>query len=83
MYSYVSQAHQTIMEIIVKISDSPLGIYRFCGQSGHLNKEISKTAFQLKGNGWYSSEYEGQSNYIQAANSSASITKIEYSTSDS
>ena len=82
IYSYLCEACHTTTEILAKISDPPPSTCKNCGQSGQLKKQISRTAFQLKGDGWYSSGYEGKSNRAESVNSSSSSSKTESSTSD-
>jgi len=43
-------------EIFQKISDEPLKECRLC--KGHLNRLISMCSFQLKGTGWYVTDYK-------------------------
>ena len=49
------------IEVIQKISDKPPARCKKCG--GRLEKMISQTAFQLKGEGWYVTEY-GRKNSV-------------------
>ena len=46
--------HQT--EVFQKIADEPLTECPTCHQAG-LSKLVSATAFQLKGTGWYATDY--------------------------
>lgn len=46
-------------EIFQKISEDPLKKCRECG--GHLNRLISMCSFQLKGSGWYVTDYKSSS----------------------
>lgn len=52
-YRCDSCGHQ--FEVIQKFSDSPLEVCESC--KGHLTKLISQTSFQLKGTGWYVTDY--------------------------
>ena len=46
------------MEAMQKITDKPLTRHRECG--GKLEKQWSQTSFQLKGSGWYVTDYAGK-----------------------
>lgn len=47
------------LEVIQKFSDDPLEMCAQC--QGHLSKLISQTSFQLKGSGWYITDYARKS----------------------
>jgi putative FmdB family regulatory protein len=62
IYSYLCRACQSKMEVLAKMSDAPPQTCTHCGKQGQLDKLLARTAFQLKGDGWYHSNYEGKSN---------------------
>ena len=68
IYEYVCEKCGEEIEVLQKISDEPLKRCRKC--RGKLEKVISRTAFQLKGSGWYKTDYP---------NKSASASKSEKS----
>jgi putative FmdB family regulatory protein len=55
MYEYRCQSCETIVEAIQSFSAPPLTRCDSCG--GDLRKLISRSAFHLKGAGWYSDRY--------------------------
>lgn len=55
IYEYQCQACGARLEVMQKISDAPLTECREC--DGKLEKQWSQTSFQLKGSGWYVSDY--------------------------
>jgi putative FmdB family regulatory protein len=55
MYEYRCERCGKVIEVLQKYSDAPLEIHEDCG--GHLEKLISQSAFQLKGSGWYATDY--------------------------
>lgn len=55
IYEYTCQKCKAHVEILQKITDKPLTKCRKCG--GKLEKEWSQTSFQLKGSGWYVTDY--------------------------
>lgn len=56
IYEYKCESCGKYFEIFQKISDPPLTECKFC--KGRLNKLISNCSFQLKGNGWYVTDYK-------------------------
>lgn len=58
IYEYTCQKCKAHIEILQKISDKPLTRHTKCG--GKLVKEWSQTNFQLKGTGWYVTDYAGK-----------------------
>lgn len=55
IYEYSCQKCQARVEVMQKITDKPLKRCRSCG--GKLEKEWSTSSFQLKGSGWYVTDY--------------------------
>lgn len=68
IYEYVCEKCGEQLEVMQKVSDEPLKRCRKC--RGKLEKVVSRTAFQLKGSGWYKTDYP---------NKSASASKSEKS----
>lgn len=76
VYEYECTHCGRIVEVWQKISDTPLKACNAC--SGRLQKLISQSAFQLKGTGWYATDYAGKS-----AGSSCPTKKEEKKKEDS
>jgi putative FmdB family regulatory protein len=55
IYEYLCEKCGTHIEVIQKISDPPLKRCAKC--RGKLEKTVSRTSFQLKGSGWYVTDY--------------------------
>lgn len=55
LYEYICSKCGHRIEVIQRITDSPLQKCLVCG--GHLKKTISPPALQFKGNGWYITDY--------------------------
>lgn len=55
IYEYRCGECGKVLEVIQKFSDDPLETCPEC--RGRLTKLISKTSFQLKGTGWYVTDY--------------------------
>jgi putative FmdB family regulatory protein len=58
IYEYSCQRCGAHLEVMQKVSDKPLARHPRCG--GRLEKEWSQTSFQLKGSGWYATDYAGK-----------------------
>ena len=64
MYEYDCEKCGSHTEVIQKVSDAPLKRCQKC--RGKLEKMVSRTSFQLKGSGWYLSDYSRKSNASSA-----------------
>lgn len=58
IYEYSCRKCGARVEALQKVSDKPLARHAKCG--GKLEKEWSQTSFQLKGTGWYVTDYSGR-----------------------
>ena len=59
IYEYRCAACRHEFEAMQKISDDPLQECPACGQPG-LKKMVSAAGFQLKGSGWYETDFKNQ-----------------------
>ena len=55
LYEYACERCGKTIEVLQKYSDEPLIVHESCG--GVLEKLISRSAFKLKGSGWYATDY--------------------------
>jgi putative FmdB family regulatory protein len=55
IYKYTCEKCGSHVEVIQKVSDPPLKRCSKC--RGKLSKDVSRTSFQLKGSGWYATDY--------------------------
>jgi putative FmdB family regulatory protein len=55
IYEYRCEKCGKVFEVLQRFSDAPLKIHEDCG--GEVEKLISHSAFQLKGSGWYQTDY--------------------------
>jgi putative FmdB family regulatory protein len=76
IYEYKCQKCTAHVEILQKMSDKPLTKCKTCG--GKLEKQWSNTSFQLKGSGWYVTDYAGKKG---ESGSDGKGTAVEASTS--
>lgn len=65
LYEYKCSKCGKTIEVIQKFSDAPLKVHEDCG--GDLEKLLSASAFQLKGTGWYATDYAKKSSLQPAA----------------
>ncbi|HYS79208.1 MAG TPA: FmdB family zinc ribbon protein [Anaeromyxobacteraceae bacterium] len=56
IYEYLCEGCGTVSEVIQKLDEPPPRVCPDCGSS-HLAKIVSRSAFQLKGGGWYADLY--------------------------
>ena len=55
LYEYHCSKCDKIFEVIEKFADAPLTVHEGCG--GKVERLLSASAFQLKGSGWYATDY--------------------------
>lgn len=76
IYEYVCEKCGHHLEVMQKMSDKPLTRCPNC--KGKLEKVFSQTSFQLKGSGWYVSDYTSRGKEAKKESSeSKSETKTE------
>jgi putative FmdB family regulatory protein len=79
IYEYVCEKCGNHLEVMQKVSDEPLKRCTNC--RGKLEKIISRTSFQLKGSGWYKSDYSSTGAKPKAKEEKSSADKKTESTS--
>jgi putative FmdB family regulatory protein len=76
IYEYQCKKCSEVFEAFQKINDNPLKECKFCG--GKVDKLISTSSFQLKGSGWYLTDYSRKSgNPASPSESSKPAEKTE------
>ena len=70
IYEYLCKKCGEVFEAFQKINDKPLNHCKFC--NGPVEKLISHSSFQLKGGGWYLTDYARKS---QTPSGTESVTK--------
>jgi putative FmdB family regulatory protein len=68
-YRCSSCGHQ--QEFLQKVSDAPLSVCTSCGQPT-FTKMLTAAGFQLKGSGWYATDFKGKGKAPAAATGSGS-----------
>src|SRR5215831_19594423 len=66
IYEYRCDACGHKLEALQKLSDSPLSECPACGKS-RLSKLVSAAGFQLKGSGWYATDFRNSGSKPEAA----------------
>ncbi len=56
LYEYKCEGCGEVFEVRQKFSDEPVLVHEKCG--GKVEKLISTSSFQLKGSGWYATDYK-------------------------
>lgn len=82
IYEYECGACGHRLEILQKVSDEPLKDCPKC-QAAALQKLVSAAGFQLKGTGWYVTDYKGKSGGSASSSTTSTETKSTDSSSSS
>ncbi len=60
IYAYKCESCGHSKDVLQKMSDEPLTVCPQCGQA-RFNKQVTAAGFQLKGSGWYVTDFRGGS----------------------
>jgi putative FmdB family regulatory protein len=58
IYAYKCASCGHAKDVLQKISDQPLSVCPACG-AATFNKQVTAAGFQLKGSGWYATDFRG------------------------
>lgn len=58
IYAYKCGSCGHAKDVLQKISDAPLAVCPACGASS-FSKQLTAAGFQLKGSGWYATDFRG------------------------
>lgn len=67
IYAYRCDACGHGRDVLQKMSDAPLTDCTSCGATGTFKKQLTAAGFQLKGSGWYVTDFRGGSGGTAAA----------------
>jgi putative FmdB family regulatory protein len=70
IYAYKCESCGHAKDVLQKISDAPLSDCPACGKPT-FNKQLTAAGFQLKGSGWYATDFRGGSGGTSAAAATA------------
>ena len=85
IYAYKCESCGHAKDVLQKISDAPLTVCPACGATT-FSKQLTAAGFQLKGSGWYATDFKGSAgagSSAAAASSSASDSGGVSASSDS
>lgn len=77
LYEYKCDSCGSVFEVRQKFSDEPVTVHEGCG--GKVQRLISASTFQLKGSGWYATDY-ARKNGGNKAKDSAPKTEVKTET---
>ena len=83
IYAYKCESCGHSKDVLQKMSDAPLTQCPACGKDSFA-KQVTAAGFQLKGSGWYATDFKGGAAQAAApAGDAATGTKSETKTADS
>jgi len=85
IYAYRCDACGQGRDVLQKMSDAPLTDCPSCGAAGTYKKQLTAAGFQLKGSGWYVTDFRGGSGGTSApakSGDSAAAAAAPAATSD-
>lgn len=68
IYAYQCSACGHAQDVLQKMSDAPLTVCPECGQSTYV-KQVTAAGFQLKGSGWYVTDFRNNGSSAGASSS--------------
>ncbi|WP_291384687.1 MULTISPECIES: FmdB family zinc ribbon protein [Achromobacter] len=71
IYAYKCSACGHAKDVLQKISDAPLSVCPECGQST-FSKQVTAAGFQLKGSGWYVTDFRNNGSANSSSGNSSS-----------
>lgn len=71
IYAYRCDACGHGRDVLQKMSDAPLTDCPSCNTAGAFKKQLTAAGFQLKGSGWYVTDFRGGNNGGSAASTGA------------
>ena len=76
IYAYKCESCGFAKDVLQKMSDSPLSDCPACAAPS-FKKQLTAAGFQLKGSGWYATDFKGGSSAAPAASSEAASGATE------
>ncbi len=73
IYEYRCSSCGVQKDVMQKISDMPLTVCPACGKST-FSKQLSAAGFQLKGSGWYATDFKSSGSKPESKSESATST---------
>ncbi len=76
IYAYRCSACGHAKDVLQKLSDAPLSTCPACGAES-FSKQVTAAGFQLKGSGWYATDFKGGAAATSAAAPAAAAVSSE------
>ncbi len=76
IYAYKCESCGHAKDVLQKISDAPLTECPACG-AATFSKQLTAAGFQLKGSGWYATDFKGSAGGTAAAASGSAAAATE------
>ncbi|WP_377160956.1 FmdB family zinc ribbon protein [Roseateles sp. UC29_93] len=76
IYAYRCGACGHAKDVLQKLSDAPLTVCPACGAES-FSKQVTAAGFQLKGSGWYATDFRGGSTAAAATSAAAPAAGAE------
>ncbi|MDQ7743399.1 FmdB family zinc ribbon protein [Hydrogenophaga pseudoflava] len=74
IYAYKCESCGHAKDVLQKISDAPLTECPACG-AATFSKQLTAAGFQLKGSGWYATDFKGSAGGSAASGTAAASTE--------
>jgi len=74
IYAYKCESCGHAKDVLQKVSDEPLSTCPACGAAS-FRKQITAAGFQLKGSGWYVTDFRGGSGGATGAAAPATVAR--------
>ena len=74
IYAYKCDACGHAKDVLQKVTDAPLTVCPACGAES-FHKQLTAAGFQLKGSGWYATDFKGSAGGTAAAASGAAAAE--------
>jgi len=81
IYAYKCESCGHAKDVLQKISDAPLTDCPACGQAT-FSKQLTAAGFQLKGSGWYATDFRGGTSGAGGTSATATAAAEPSSSSD-
>lgn len=81
IYAYKCSACGHAQDVLQKISDAPLSVCPQCGQAAFA-KQVTAAGFQLKGSGWYVTDFRNNNSGGGSAKPAADAAKADAPSGD-
>jgi putative FmdB family regulatory protein len=76
IYAYKCESCGHAKDVLQKISDAPLTVCPSCG-AATFAKQLTAAGFQLKGSGWYATDFKGSAGGASATAASAASASTD------